>query len=350
VSRARLPGLRCLVCLLFLAIPALATAQDTPFVADGSRPVIRPDGTYFFNHAPRSDLVFEAQIAPRILILDSVADTVERVLVEDPAETRAHWAWSLSATPMVKMRMFDETSSPVRTPSYMPKGNVQLIRMKNLSTDESEQVRYRGPVSFVLIDVIPFGHHSNGQNGCLFTNQVRGADDECAVDDTSAPRAVNKIDGSFSTNYIEATAHYGRLYLAPGQDDFRTRVEWRVGGGVQVNPKGFAGGSISDELAPLYGQTRLLFEANAAARDMRFCGRAESQLQMQYIDGAPTGVPAVTAIVEGNCLPRRWGGTGLFVRFYRGQDYYNLGFAEEITRLQFGVTLQRATFLAFPFE
>lgn len=347
---ARLPR-GCLACLLVLACSAAAAAQDTPFVADASRPVIRPDGTYFFNHAPNTDLIFEAQIAPRILILDSVADAVERVLVEDPSETRAHWAWSLSVTPMVRLRMFDETSSPVRTPSYMPKGNVQLIRMRNLSTDDRDQVRYRGPVGFLLVDLIPFGHHSNGQNGCLFTNEARAtADVECAVVDPSALRTVNKVNGSFSTNYIEATVHYGRLHLEPGPDDFRTRAEWRLGGGIQLNPKGFAGGSISDALAPLYGSTRLLFEANASRRDAHFCGRMESQLQLQYIRDAPPAVPDVTTIVEGSCLPRTWGGAGLFVRFYRGQDYYNLGFAERIMRLQVGVTLQRATFLAFPFE
>ena len=46
-------------------------------------------------------------------------------------------------------------------------------------------------------------------------------------------------------------------------------------------------------------------------------------------------------------MPRRWGGTGLFLRFYRGQDYYNLGFADAISRLQFGFTLQQDTFLSF---
>ena len=46
-------------------------------------------------------------------------------------------------------------------------------------------------------------------------------------------------------------------------------------------------------------------------------------------------------------LPEALGWAGLFVRIYHGQDYYNLGFAEKITRLQFGVTLQRDQFLSF---
>jgi hypothetical protein len=337
VTRARL------VWLLCLAAATPAAAQDTAFVATGdTRPVLRPDGTYFFNHAPDTDLVFEGQIAPRILILDSIADAADRVL-----EGGTHWGFSVSTTPMVKLRMFSEASNPVRTPSYMPKGNVQLVRMRNLSEDPVEKVRSQGPIETLLVDVIPFGHHSNGQTGCLFTNQTRNAADECVVTDPAAPRAVNKRDGSFSTNYIEAGVYYGRLHLTSGPNDYRTKWEWRIGGGVQANPKGYVGGSISDELAPLYGRTRVFVEANAAARAIRFCGRVEGQLQLHSINDAAADVPSVTTILEGMCLPARWGGTGLFLRFYDGQDYYNLGFAERITRVQFGFTLQRATFLSF---
>ena len=37
----------------------------------------------------------------------------------------------------------------------------------------------------------------------------------------------------------------------------------------------------------------------------------------------------------------------MFVRFYHGQDYYNLGFAESITRVMFGMALQKENFLSF---
>jgi hypothetical protein len=332
---------------VLLALSPPVSAQDSPFILNlGGRPLIRPDGTYVFNHVPRSDLVFEGQIAPRIIILDSIADASGRVLGGG-----VHWGWQLSTTPMVKLRMFDETSAPVRTPSYMPKGTVQVARMRNLSRadEDNEAERYKGPVEMWLLDVIPFGHHSNGQNGCLFTQQSRNADDECVNVSGATPLTVNKTDGSFSTNYIEAGLFYGRLHLAsrPDAPEFATSWEWRAGGGVELNPSGFFGGGIDDELADLYGQTRLFVETTGAWRDLWRCGRAEAQLRFQYIHETPTGIPPVKTMLEAACLPRRWGGTGLFVRFYRGQDYYNLGFAESITRLQFGFTLQRATFLSF---
>lgn len=332
---------------LALACPALAGAQDSPFVLNlGGRPVIRPDSTYVFNHAPRSDLVFEGQIAPRIIIIDSIADAAGLVLGGG-----AHWGWQVSTTPMVKLRMFDETSAPVRTPSYMPKGTIQVVRMRNLSpapTDD-EAARYRGPVEMWLFDIIPFGHHSNGQNGCLFVEQSRNAEGECIAPTGTQAVTVNKNDGSFSTNYVEAALFYGRMHLTSLEDvpEYATAWEWRGGGGVQLNPSGFLGGGIDDELKDLYGQTRLFVEGMAARRSVGWCGRVEGQLQFHYIHDTPVGLPSLKTSVEATCLPRAWGGTGLFVRYYHGQDYYNLGFGESIRRLQFGFTLQRATFLSF---
>jgi hypothetical protein len=344
---------RCLGSLLWLAVvlhAAPVSPQDTPFTAQsGSRPIIGPDGTYVFNHIPTSNLIVEAQIAPRIIIVGSFGDVTRRLLA---AIRRPVWGWQLSTTPMVRLRLFNEESSPVRTPSYMPKATVQIASLRNVSrADESDEEEFsRGPVEMWLIDVIPFGHHSNGQNGCLFTSQSRQAGDECVESARPQSSAINTTDGSFSTNYIQAMVQYGRLYLdselAP-ETEYATRREWRAGAGFQVNPEGYVAGSIDHSLSELYGPTRILFEGMVAARDRWRCGRLEADVHLQYIVDAPAGVPAFTTRAETACLPRAWGGTGLFVRFYRGQDYYNLGFAERISRLQFGFTLQRGMFLSF---
>jgi hypothetical protein len=337
-------------CALVLVCAAPAAAQDTPFIAaSGSRPVVNTDGTYVFNHIPNSNLVFEAQIAPRIIIYDSIGDAAQRVLGESKP---AVWGWQASATPMVRLRMFNETSNPVRTPSYMPKGTVQFMRLRNLSrsNDRDEEEFNRGPIETFLIDAIPFGHHSNGQNGCLFTTQFRDDEGECVNPVPVLPENVNKEDGSFSTNYLQVMAYYGRLSLdSTGAPDgeFATRREWRIGAGIQLNPQGYVGGSIDEELSDMYGPTRVLFEAAAAQRDLWRCGRAEGSFKLQYIGDAAPDVPGFITAIEGLCLPRRWGGAGLFVRYYYGQDYYNLAFNEGVSRLQFGFALQKDSFLSF---
>ena len=340
-----------LLTLLLLA-PAAAAAQDTAIMArSGSRPLVRPDGTYVFQHIPHSDLVFEGQIAPRIIIVDSISRATRNVLLESKAPV---WSYQVSTTPMVKLRMFDQTSNPVRTPSYMPKANVQFAKFRNRSpqTDADAEGFNNGPIEMWLIDTVPFGHHSNGQDGCLFTSEARNEEGDC-VEVTPTPpgeQAVNKKDGSFSTNYIEAMAFYGRMVLdsdGAAAGDFATRWEWRAGIGIQLNPEGYVGGSIKPALADRYGPTRILFEGMGARRDVWRCGRASADTRLQFLTDNHPDIPAVIFQLEGTCLPRSWGGAGIFVRFYTGQDYYNLGFAESITRLQFGVTLQRDQFLSF---
>lgn len=336
-----------LVALVVFVATAPALAQDSAFIlGTADRPVIRPDGTYVLNHIHDSDLVFEAQIAPRIIILDSIGKAARSVLESESGV----WGWSLAASPMVRLRMFHEASSPVRTPSYMPKGVVQFARLRNLSRAADEDDRFKGPVEMWLIDTIPFGHHSNGQDGCLFQSQTRDAAETCVETGPPEPKAINKTAGSFSTNYVEAGLHYGRMHLVARDEvpEYGTKWEWRTGAVVQLNPKGYLrAGAIDDELADIYGRTRFSLEAIAARRQSWRCGRLEGQVRLQYIHDRPAGVPSVTSIAEVSCLPATWGGTGLFVRVYRGQDYYNLGFAERITRLQFGVTLQQAPFLSF---
>ena len=338
------------VIALMLLFSASLAAQDAPLIAPvNGRPVVQPDGTYVFQHIPHSDIIFEGQIAPRLIIVDSIGRATRGVLMEAKP---ARWGYQISATPMVRLRMFDQTSNPVRTPSYMPKATVQFARFRNVSpaTDADSEEFNRGPIEMWLVDTIPFGHHSNGQDGCLFTSQARNADGDCIVVAPTPEPIVNKKDGSFSTNYIQATVHYGRLYLdrVAGQEDLATRWEWRIGGGVQVNPEGYVGGSIKPELSELYGPTRLLFSASTAHRDAWRCGRLAGEAQFQYMTTPPPDVMNLITQLEGACHPRNWGGAGVFVRFYHGQDYYNLGFAESITRVMFGMTLQKESFLRIP--
>ena len=56
-------------CVLLLFHAVAAAAQGTPVIApSGSRPLVDPDATYVFNHLPGSELIVEAQIAPRIIV------------------------------------------------------------------------------------------------------------------------------------------------------------------------------------------------------------------------------------------------------------------------------------------
>ena len=201
-----------------------------------------------------------------------------------------------------------------------------------------------------LADIIPFGHHSNGQNGCLFTSQARDVNGDCVEIVPPQPPAINKIDGSFSTNYVEATLHYGRLHLdsdeAPEGED-ATRWEWRAGAGFQLNPKGYVGGSIDDELSAIYGPTRVIFEGMAARRGSWRCGRLQADLRVQYIHDAPDSVPDATTQAEVACFPARWGGAGLFARFYHRAGLLQPRFRRGDHPAPNRIHPERQTFLSF---
>jgi hypothetical protein len=48
-----------------------------------------------------------------------------------------------------------------------------------------------------------------------------------------------------------------------------------------------------------------------------------------------------------SCYPSNKGGFGLFVKWYVGQDDYNLGFLDTISRIQFGITFNQDGFFRF---
>src|SRR5215204_2940863 len=126
-----------LACLLSMSSVALAQDDDRKFAPVGpfvflsdDKVSLKPDGSYLFQHSD-GDLVFEAQIAPDVRIADNFGHALDRVFAKEKARV---FAYSFFGTFLVRLRMFDEVSDPVRTPSYMPKSTVQLAWLKNRSS------------------------------------------------------------------------------------------------------------------------------------------------------------------------------------------------------------------------
>lgn len=89
------------------------------------------------------------------------------------------WRIGLVITPAVRVRIMDNESFPVRTPSYIPGGTLYF----KLNRDTAH---------YKYLSIGAF-HHSNGQDG----------------EPLNTDGSINTINGNFGTNYIEVALNFG---------------------------------------------------------------------------------------------------------------------------------------------
>ena len=322
--------------------------------------------------------MLEADIFPHLVVYQNFSDLVD---IDKLAQGRRlrNFAVSISGTPAVRIRMLRETSNPVRTPSYMPRGNFQLLWARNLRGEIMERARVRAreraavesgrppgaqpaieradvesaaaalpQVSLWEAHVI-VGHHSNGQDGCLSTLQEReifpdGSKGDCfPTGITPTAETVNRVDGSFSTNYIRGGINYSRNRMT-GTKELQAVKEIRARVEVEYHPSGW----VDEDMVDLYGRTRLNLGGAWAVKNVKACRRRlEVSGAAVWNPGVVETVTSWSGNVQLSCFPWDNGGWGFFARLYTGQDYYNVGFLDEITRLQFGLTFNQTGFFRF---
>jgi len=322
-------------CLAFLCLIALhAPAEARQQAPDSDRRQIVPflGNTYIFRNVPVSDIRFEADIQPNLVVQQNFAD---KLVIEESLTGRPRYAFSISGSPRVRLRMIEAHSAPVRTPSYMPKGTFTGLFFRG---ESGERVG-------LWAAMVTVGHHSNGQDGCLFTTDVQVTDANGERSCVGPPdlTKINRIDGSFSTNFVKVGARYRREWLERiSPDEQIGRRALTIGVDVQQHFH------TDPRIKPFYGTTRAEASVFVATRIPRLCrSRLSTGVTVIYVGGPPDTVGPVAIQADGACTFTNEGGWGLFGRFYGGQDYYNLAFAESIQRVQFGVHYEQDGFLRF---
>ena len=297
----------------------------------------------------RQDTVFEADILPHLVAYQNFSDVVD--ITEQTRRVAGRgvkrFAFSVSGTPAVRLRMFESVSSPVRTPSYMPRGNVQLIWARNVDA-VARRFSPAGATAGTAASEVSLwethaivGHHSNGQDGCFYLDQARIEEQCISVVPVTGERQVNKRDGSFSTNFVRIGLNYRRNLL---DDQLYAKREWGFRGDVEYHPRAW----VDDQMVDLYGRTRLEAGATLASRELAWCPRrAEATGSVKGIIGHPASVWPVVVTAQVSCFPAPMGGWGVFVRYYGGQDYYNLGLLDNIQRVHVGATFNQSGFFRF---
>jgi hypothetical protein len=337
---------------------ALQSRLIMPFL-EGTDVFISPDG-----RTGVEGTIFEANIFPHLIVWQNFSDQISVYDTEGglrPVDDRLHRIrWSISGTPAVRLRMFNDVSDPVRTPSYMPRGNLQALWARNVSEvlgradNRRKDASMRHPVLGLWEAHAIVGHHSNGQDGCFYKGQRRPpestAEHELPCEpDIVPPNAevakelVNKRDGSFSTNYIRTGVNHRFNWV--DADTLVAFREFSTGGEFEVHPAQW----MDPHQVDLYGRHRInTYAAYAQRGTPHICpSRIEERGAVNYIFGAPSTVSNWALTGQVSCFPTPAGGWGVFVRYYRGQDYYNMSFLNQIQRWEVGATYNQDGFFRF---
>lgn len=265
-------------------------------------------------------LLFEGQIAPNLYLpqlrIGSFGDPSGLLIL------------SAVVTPMIRLRMLNEKSSPVLPPSFMPRLTLQVVHLRPLAVSGGA---LRTALALGLNLII--GHYSNGESGCFFEGQT-GSDPDCTPQPGALP--VNERTGSFSTNYFRAELH-GRLGL---DMDLASRTAWALLGGVAVEVNSSIGpGGITGDQRPVYGDGHLWARAGAERSWFGHRLRLAGAISTPFGESPHQGS---TTVVELAMLPRWAAGFGGVVRWVHGQDDYNILFMEPVNLWQFGIVFELA--------
>jgi hypothetical protein len=212
------------------------------------------------------------------------------------------WPLAIVLTPKVVLRMFNEESTPVRSPSFMPR----------IAAYFWFQQTVRGTPTFY--GSVTLSHHSNGQAGPFFNEDG----------------SINHEDGSFSTNYFEFTVY------ATG---FTKQVLGWSSLGLQWHP----GFNEDPELRGRYGLLRLNFASTLVA-DLPFHGQVNLRISAILDDFQTSSENEFVQALERFPLSVSYSMTvpgidlGVYAGYYVGHDYYNIFFDELIHVIQLGIS------------
>ena len=319
-----IPERRLVAALLLGAVPGLSALHAQDAARHPTNPHVFLERSYFAPASPLGKgLLFEGEAAGHYFFYNGF-----------------NWDWTRSgglriAVPVsmiFTVRMSDDFSSPVRTPSYKIRPIwVQALYLRPEGTD---------PLAFDIKGVSAgITHYSNGQSGCTFRGFVpdtEGADCVVADDDLARQRIANVRDGSFSTTYLAVRGdwRWGRQRQAAGPMAHQHTVEAEF----QVHPVGFRPGGIDTLQAREYGlhQVNLGYEYEQRTDRLRG-GVWRLALRGTYRTPFRGGEAWKSGDLEASFVSDPLRHVGLFVRLHAGGDYYNIRFQEDQPFVALGV-------------
>ncbi len=219
-------------------------------------------------------------------------------------------------TPQIIIRMYQEESFPIRTPSYMPQ--ITVYYLLNQMTD--------------LKSLCLFGrlaHHSNGQDGDFFLENG----------------SVNLKSGDFSTNYYE-------LGIIKTNYKSRYNAVQFLSTSFQIHPPTHLS---SEELENIYSNYRWnstfsIFKipsnnSQDKKKNASFSIKGQSTWTFGNVnDWNSFSLDRLNLSLTLYYHPNFLEDIGFFTQFYHGMDYYNIYFDHKLDILRFGIMTEKLRF------
>jgi hypothetical protein len=235
-------------------------------------------------------LMFEANVNPSFIIRKREDSKLMGVL-----------------TSQIIIRMYNEESYPVRTPSYIPQITIYYLAKDNGLQNKTTVF---GKIA----------HHSNGQDGAFYNEDG----------------TINLLTGNFATNYVELgmlnTSYSSRLNALKV---FKSSIE--------IHPKSW----MLDELKGGYSGLRwhnaftaykIPFGNSNTAKKPHFSLKLETNLMLDhYNDLNFFDLDRLNAGLTLYYHPQFLEDIGFFVQVYHGMDYYNIYFQHQLDIIRFGI-------------
>lgn len=217
-------------------------------------------------------------------------------------------------TPQIIIRMYQEHSFPVRTPSYIP----QITMYYSLASKPNiNSANIFGKIA----------HHSNGQEGDFYLENGE----------------INLESGDFSTNYFEL----GFIKTSYSQRFNAIRF---FSSSFEVHPDDL----VAKELIGQYSQYRLntifsIFKIPDSSSKIEKKANFAIQLKANWMFGDFNNLEAYSIdrfnfSLRFSYHPKLLEDIGLFIQYYHGYDYYNIYFNEHRDMLRFGIITEKLRF------
>jgi len=235
-------------------------------------------------------LIFEANISPSFIIRKRKDSRLMGIL-----------------TAQIIIRMYDEESLPVRTPSYIPQITAYYLLNDKMALDKHTIFG-------------KFAHHSNGQDGDFYNENGD----------------INLISGNFSTNFME----FGYIF---NNHSPKFNAEKFFKTSLEIHPQNW----MFEEIRGIYSgfrwhNTFSAFKIPLGISDTEKRAQISLKLETMIMLDAINGWNTFDSKRFNGSLtfyyhPKFLEEIGFFVQYYHGMDYYNIYFMHQIDVLRIGI-------------